>query len=335
MLRNRSRAVSSKQGVMGPPRFFNGFSTKTVFDSESLISPKSILDSQISSSFHNPFGYDKNLSKPTNYIPEINNKLKLEGIGVALIDTINYQENVEDVSKPISRMIMFGTELRVKIPSDHHIHPSAPSSSEYPTSPADFGIKTRNSPVLSPFSPPSAESPKSVTGFGIKRQYSPVLGPPPPHSAAESPKSPADFGIKTRNSPFSSPNSGIEANNSPRKAFTKQLSFKEMELSEDYTCVITHGPNPKTTHIFDNCIIESCCGVVKLSEKETKSGFSRKFSYSPSMNFLSFCYTCKDSLGQGKDIYMYRGEKAFCSHECRGQEMFSEGTKNSELDFPF
>ncbi|CAA2970082.1 protein MARD1-like [Olea europaea var. sylvestris] len=333
MLRNRSKAVSSKQGLIGPPRFFNGFSTKTMFDSESLISPKSILDSQISSSFHNPFGYDKNLSKPTNFIPEISNKLKLEGIGVALIDSINYQENDEDVSKPISRMIMFGTNLHVKIPSDHHIHPSAPSPSESLTSPADFGIKA---PVLCPFSLPSpAESPKSVTGFRIKRQYSPVLGPPPPHSAAESPKSPVDFGIKTRNSSFSSPNSGIEANNSPQKAFTKQLSFEEMELSEDYTCVITRGPNPKTTHIFDNSIIESCCGGVKLSENKTKNVFSRNCSHSPSMDFLSFCYTCKVSLGPDKDTYMYRGEKAFCSHECRCQEMCSEGMKNSELDFAF
>ncbi|KAL2556795.1 hypothetical protein Fot_01534 [Forsythia ovata] len=328
MLKNRYRAVSSKQGLLGSPRFFNGFSTKNMFDAESLISPKSILDSQNSSNFHNPFGYDKNMSKPTTFFTEISNKLESEGIGLALIDSFNDQENDGNVSRSIGRMILFGAELNVKIPFYHDIHPS-PSPSESTNSPADIGIKARNSSILSPFSLPSpAESSKSAAGFGIKTQNSPFLGPSPPHS-------PADFGIKTRNSPISNPNSGFEAKNSPQKAFTKQLSLKEMELSEDYTCVITHGPNPKTTRIFDNCIVESCLDAVKLSDTKTESGFSRNVSSSLSMDFLSFCYTCKDSLEQGKDIYMYRGEKAFCSHECRCQEMISEGMKNPELDYAF
>ncbi|XP_016577279.2 FCS-Like Zinc finger 10-like [Capsicum annuum] len=46
--------------------------------------------------------------------------------------------------------------------------------------------------------------------------------------------------------------------------------FGEMESSEDYTCVISHGPNPRTTHIFDNCIVERCCGVRKLRENSCK-----------------------------------------------------------------
>ncbi|XP_039070344.1 FCS-Like Zinc finger 8-like [Hibiscus syriacus] len=66
------------------------------------------------------------------------------------------------------------------------------------------------------------------------------------------PLAPTDFGIKTRNSylspTFGSPGSGIQ---------TKDLPVTEMELSEDYTCVISHGPNPRTTHIFDNCVVES------------------------------------------------------------------------------
>ncbi|CAI9778855.1 unnamed protein product [Fraxinus pennsylvanica] len=41
-------------------------------------------------------------------------------------------------------------------------------------------------------------------------------------------------------SQLSSPFSSIPAKDSPQ-SFTRQLSLKEMELSEDYTCVITHG----------------------------------------------------------------------------------------------
>ncbi|GMI73812.1 hypothetical protein like AT3G22550 [Hibiscus trionum] len=83
-------------------------------------------------------------------------------------------------------------------------------------------------------------------------------------------------------------------NSSPRGC----TPIAEMELSEDYTCVKSHGANPKTTHIYDNCVVRS--------------------SY-----FLSFCHTCKKDLEQKIDIYIYRGEKAFCS-----QEMILHGEEN-------
>lgn len=109
-------------------------------------------------------------------------------------------------------------------------------------------------------------------------------------------------GINTQSSQFSddllTPSSGlnseVQAGESPNIS-TACLSWSEMELSEDYTCVISHGPNPKTTRIFDNCIVESCCGVVALSNLS-----------SPSQSFLSSCHTCNKNLGQGNDIYMYR-----------------------------
>jgi len=106
---------------------------------------------------------------------------------------------------------------------------------------------------------------------------------------------------------FGSANSGMETPNSPR-VFAGCLSASEMELSEDYTCVITHGPVPRTTHIFDNCIVESCCGVVGFSTslKKDNNRFLGDGSSYPPNNFLSFCSACKNKLEQGKDIYMYR-----------------------------
>lgn len=96
--------------------------------------------------------------------------------------------------------------------------------------------------------------------------------------------SPSEFGIKT--GPFSA---------------------AEMELSEDYTCVISYGPNPKTTHIFDDCIVESCCGVVKFSESRKDHSFANpSITAYPSDNFLSSCCRCNKKLEQGCDIYMYR-----------------------------
>lgn len=43
----------------------------------------------------------------------------------------------------------------------------------------------------------------------------------------------------------------------------------------------------------------------------------------PVADFLSCCYLCRKRL-QGKDIFMYRGEKAFCSEECRYQQISSD-----------
>ncbi|CAL5428331.1 unnamed protein product [Camellia sinensis] len=54
----------------------------------------------------------------------------------------------------------------------------------------------------------------------------------------------------------------------------------------------------------------------------------KKLNSPPPEHFLSLCYTCKKSLEQGKDIYIYRGEKAFCSSECRCQEMLFDGVES-------
>jgi hypothetical protein len=101
------------------------------------------------------------------------------------------------------------------------------------------------------------------------------------------------------------------------KISTGGLSVSEMELSEDYTCIISHGPDPKTTHIFDNCIVETylCLSDSHHHRHSTKDNINQKKS------FLSYCHTCNKNLEQSNDIYIYRGEKAFCSQECRYQEM--------------
>ncbi|KAI4345655.1 hypothetical protein L6164_012755 [Bauhinia variegata] len=173
--------------------------------------------------------------------------------------------------------------------------------------------------------------------FGSQLKIQIPLLPPPPSvpSLSESPKSPADFGFKTRNfqtakPAFRSANSALGTLNSPT-AFTGCLSASEIELSEDYTRVISHGPNPRTIHIYDNCVIESSCF------ESLEVGFSAsppKENSLVSESFLSCCFYCRKSLGQGKDIYMYRGERAFCSRECRYQGILLEkGLDNLEADY--
>lgn len=44
----------------------------------------------------------------------------------------------------------------------------------------------------------------------------------------------------------------------------------------------------------------------------------------PLSDFLDACFICKRQLGQGSDTYMYRGERAFCSMECRTYQIRME-----------
>lgn len=41
-------------------------------------------------------------------------------------------------------------------------------------------------------------------------------------------------------------------------------------------------------------------------------------------NFLDACHLCRRPLGEGRDIYIYRGDKAFCSPECRHQQIVND-----------
>ncbi|KAK2980613.1 hypothetical protein RJ640_011421 [Escallonia rubra] len=318
MLRKRSRVTSKNQALMAEcgsqqspaekykrpsssffssPRLFTGFTSKGVTDTESNMSPTSILDSKPFSAFKNPFWSDTvSHHTPKTPKPEVRtpwDQLDSGGVGLALVDALTHENSDSKISKPKSRMVLFGSELKIQIPP---LPPSVLSPANSPKSPSDFGIKTRNS-QLGPFSP--AFSPASA-----------------------------------RKSPFGSSNFGLENPISPM-VFSGCLSASEMELSEDYTCVISHGPNPRTTHIFDDCIVESCCGVVGFSpasQRRNEPVTNQSMSY-PSETFLSFCYSCKKNLGQGRDIYMYRGEKAFCSSECRFKEIISdEGMETLDSD---
>ncbi|GMI66509.1 hypothetical protein like AT3G22550 [Hibiscus trionum] len=256
MLRNRSRAVTSKQALMADhraaqnytkpiPSFFDSPRFKAFTSTEAIKSPTSILDNIPFFPFTNPFALNRPKS-PKLFSPEIPEP---ERIGLAILDTFIGGNPSEDNScrELNNKKVLFGTELRVQIP---------------PLPPTDFGIKTRNS------------------------HLSPTFG---------------------------SPDSGsIHMKGSPCFPVT------EMELSEDYTCVISHGPNPRTTHIFDNFVLENYCSVPDNKLKTT----------SETESFLSFCHTCKKNLEQEIDIYIYRGEEAFCSPECRYQEMLLDGEED-------
>uniref|UniRef100_A0A1J3IKS1 FLZ-type domain-containing protein n=1 Tax=Noccaea caerulescens TaxID=107243 RepID=A0A1J3IKS1_NOCCA len=267
MLKKRTRSkqalmadTNQKQSKPTPfPRLFTAFSSfKSFTENDAVASPTSILDTKPFSVLKNPFGSES----PKTHEPETRLKLEPKRIGLAIVDSLIQEENSEPgFSRPRSRTILFGSQLRIRVPDS-------------PRSSSDFGTKTRNSPI----SPPPEERKKSVSGSGL---------------------------------------------GSPR-IITGYFSTDDMELSEDYTCVTCHGPNPRTIHIFDNCIVESQPGVVFFRSSEPVN----ESDCLPPDSFLSTCCNCKKNLGPRDDIFMYRGDRAFCSSECRALEMMLEENDN-------
>ncbi|KAJ4900769.1 hypothetical protein Rs2_14720 [Raphanus sativus] len=47
----------------------------------------------------------------------------------------------------------------------------------------------------------------------------------------------------------------------------------------------------------------------------------RRGSCHPDSGFLERCFLCRRKLLPAKDIYMYKGDRGFCSVECRSKQM--------------
>lgn len=116
--------------------------------------------------------------------------------------------------------------------------------------------------------------------------------------------------------------------------------FEEMEVDtmEDYTIVTCHDPNKSYTRVYCNGTrgdasipfriqqsIKSTRPSVFHLSSTAKSGDVMGFLDS---DFLSSCHLCNQKL-HGKDIYMYRGEKAFCSTECRYKQIVTDECKEN------
>ncbi|XP_073277201.1 FCS-Like Zinc finger 13-like [Primulina huaijiensis] len=114
----------------------------------------------------------------------------------------------------------------------------------------------------------------------------------------------------------------------------RELDDMEMDNNpEEYTIVTFHGPNKSHTKVYG---IEHGRGgdyrttPFRIQTSNNKSQRASVFHISPARfgpsggipaaDFLSSCDMCKKQL-HDKDIYMYRGEKAFCSTECRYRQI--------------
>ncbi|KAI4337387.1 hypothetical protein L6164_015811 [Bauhinia variegata] len=335
--------------IFNLPRLFVGLGPKGLLDSDSVRSPTSPLDSivlsKLGDSFRNPISFPREVPQRTWDCCKV---------GLSLIDSL------EDCSE-VSGKILRSSESRNKSHSPRiTINTPTCQTSKYSfeaskSLPKDFGnlpytqkysiSHNRGSPVLFEI----GESYQENESFGKARSCSldscSPFKTPSALALSNTDSDSGNFALKDITIQVSSPphfiGGSLNSNTLPAdlnsnsvslcssNEFSGSLSASEIELSEDYTCVISHGPNPKTTHIYGDCILETHSNGLRnhcKNEENVTAGpqivnSSNVPKQYPSHDFLSFCYHCNKKLEDGKDIYMYRGEKAFCSLTCRALEI--------------
>ncbi|KAK1306565.1 MAR-binding filament-like protein 1 [Acorus calamus] len=299
------------------PGLFVGFASKRSSDNDPSRSPTSPLDSKVFSNLGNSF-----VRSP---------RWDSDRVGLGIVDSLNDETKAGEVfglSKS-GRNIVFGSQMKINVPNSvtHCQSPLEDSLVTTPRSlPETFKAPPQNHHIGSP-KPQSGLIPVELNPLGKIRSCSNCN----------------DFGSENNKPQVGSPLLIKKGNDFNKFSSSLPVSFNvsfhgrmgsfiasEIELSEDYTRIISHGPNPKTTHIYGDLILEDdCLESNKLEEEQIEGSVVSVGCLDDGMpflpdDFLSFCYACKKKLEVGKDVYMYRGEKAFCSCTCRDQEMLVE-----------
>ncbi|XP_027330222.1 FCS-Like Zinc finger 10-like [Abrus precatorius] len=339
-----------KSSIFKAPLLFVGMGSKGMLDSDSVKSPTSPLDVTFLSNLGNPFRTPRSLTNEGQQ-----RSWDCAKVGLSIIDSL------EECSKFPGKILLssenkktcFSPQMITEIPNCKSYMDAAQASKSLPTDFCKLPY-TKNGSIfhkgestvlfeigetLLEHEPFAKTVSCSLDSCSTIQDLSGLTGSnfdsDSENFALNQLSSPPHFIGGSQNSNTLLPG---EFNSNPVSAsssdeFLKSLSASEIELSEDYTRVISHGPNPKTTRIFCDCILETHANdFEKHYKNEEKDGglsclgvnrFLTPNQYH-SDDFLSFCYHCNKKFEEGKDIYMYRGEKAFCSLTCRALEILND-----------
>ncbi|MQM17973.1 hypothetical protein Taro_050956 [Colocasia esculenta] len=336
------------------PGLLVGF-TKGMADADSAGSPTSPLDCRLFSGFGSHFARSP---RSPGAADAARKSWDCDRVGLGLVDSLSDGgETCRSVflGSPENRKILLGSQTRINIPcpKSRLDRLLADSSATSPKSlPKNYVISSNNrnaSPCFKPVSPEKGER-ASVARFElgelgkIQSCCSPHIDRSPSHISEARHSESKNASLISP--PFAGGTKFESCSGSLPDAygFLGSLSASDIEQSEDYTCIISHGPNPKTTRIFGDCILESrrtgdtygCSDRDQWGEEGkgclwTVMCLENPMSF-PSEDFLRVCFSCQKKL-EGEDIYVYRGEKAFCSSSCRSQEiMFDEEMEGLAMD---
>ncbi|OWM78196.1 FCS-Like Zinc finger 10 [Punica granatum] len=321
------RHISSSLPSIPSP--FVGLSTKGPSDSDSVRSPTSPLDFKLFSNLSNSFNH----KSPRSNGPH--KKWDCSEVGLGIVNSIANEVNSSDDTPVLQhKHIIFGRQVKnigdfdlnyqcsrfhpVKsnsLPRNYTVLPQRKVRSPEPVL-CSTNVSFRNGEF--PLKPELLRSRSLDTGksfSSIEKPSSNCL-----HSEKLATRTISEKPLEVKESslpiPVGSSNGSLGS-----------LSAGEIELSEDYTCIISYGPNSKTTHIFGDCILEyftsSNSSDLKKEEQGTETTTvlesSRKADSHPSEEPSRFCYLCNRELRGREEVYTDGFEKAFCSSECQSK----------------
>lgn len=87
------------------------------------------------------------------------------------------------------------------------------------------------------------------------------------------------------------------------------------------------GISKKTPQVINKTSV-----MTKPSSPYTTSSVPSRWNPPATATFLDECFLCKQKLLPGKDIYMYKGDRAFCSVECRCRQIFMDEEESVTRD---
>ncbi|XP_065880232.1 FCS-Like Zinc finger 5-like [Euphorbia lathyris] len=121
----------------------------------------------------------------------------------------------------------------------------------------------------------------------------------------------------------------------PRHPMKRTTSMSEITFDLETNCISDAASPPlsdppphltqKQVAGFLGQLDQRFVAAASLSPRITHRRASADFS--ETTHFLRACSLCKRRLVPGRDIYMYRGDSAFCSLECRQQQMNNDEKK--------
>ncbi|MCO5593729.1 hypothetical protein L7F22_047746 [Adiantum nelumboides] len=112
---------------------------------------------------------------------------------------------------------------------------------------------------------------------------------------------------------------GDVANNLPRAGWQSVASGRPRCESSDAVPIRKQKKKARKSSIF--CSVFSPPAETDYDVVEMM--MSRR-APRPCADFMGTCFLCERPLGSGIDIYMYRGDRAFCSNECRYQHIVED-----------
>ncbi|EEF45563.1 FCS-Like Zinc finger 15 [Ricinus communis] len=96
-----------------------------------------------------------------------------------------------------------------------------------------------------------------------------------------------------------------------------------LEAQQKQQVGFANNNKKKTPQVINKATLNMMMINKLPSPLPSSTSLSSLSSFKPP-TFLEHCFLCGQKLLPGKDIYMYKGDRAFCSVECRCRQIFTD-----------